>query len=411
MINPARIRVRLTLAYAGSFALMVLILGVVAVFALHEELINQKDERLAEEARIQADNLLNGESRESLAAGSSEFGWISLAPDGEVVGENPLAAPLGLPSSELAREALRKEETVFGTIRAGEVRVASMPVEELGEVVGVIQYAGTLRSVRETVDEFALMLLILGIGGLGLAMVFGAYMSGRAMRPAREAFHGQRVFVAEASHELKTPLTLIRANAEVLQRGLEDPEDKELIDDLLAEADRMNSMFSSLLLAARFDAGKLPVEEEGFDLTAVTSDAADRFETRANSARVRLDIRVPDELPARGDPERTGQILAVLLNNAFDHTPASGMVAVAARRRDDGSVEAVVEDTGPGIPAEDLPRLFERYYLADATKRGRGGTGLGLPIARALARAQNGDLAVANAKDGGAIFSLTLPAG
>lgn len=283
-----------------------------------------------------------------------------------------------------------------------------MPLRESGEV---IQYAGSLRSVGETVDGFVLVLLILGVVGMGLAAVCEAYMSGRAVRPAREAYQGQRVFVAEASHELKTPLTLIRANAEVLQRGLEDPGDRELIDGLLAEADRMNAMFSSLLLAARFDAGKLPVEEEDFDLTAVISEAADRFKTRANSAHVRLDINVPDELPVRADPERTGQILAVLLDNAFDHTPPSGSVTLSARPTGGGFVEAVVHDTGPGIPAEDLPRLFERYYLADATKRGRGGTGLGLPIARALARAQNGDLAATNAKNGGAVFSLSLPVG
>jgi signal transduction histidine kinase len=415
MINPRRIRMRLTLAYAGSFALMTLILGALAAFGLHAILMDQFDERLAAKAEAHAENLRDGETPENLA--STEFGWISLEPDGTVIseapiGEDSIAASFGLPSSELARETLREKDVVFGTIegREGEVRVASAPMRESGEAVGVIQYAGSLQSVREAMEGFVLVLVMLGIGGMILAVVFGVYMSGRAVRPAREAYQGQRVFVAEASHELKTPLTLIRANAEVLRRGLDDPEDRELIDDLLAEADRMNSMFSSLLLAARFDAGKLPVREEDFDLSAVISDAADRFKTRANSAHVRLDIQIPDELPAHADPERTGQILAVVLDNAFDHTPPSGAVTVVARPKG-GSVEVAVRDTGPGISAEDLPRLFERYYLADATKRGRGGTGLGLPIARALARAQNGDLEAANAKEGGAIFTLTLPAG
>lgn len=123
MINPRRIRTRLTLAYAGSFALIILILGLGAAFGLHTELIGQMDERLASEARIHANNLRDGEMPENSA--SPEFGWISLEPDGTVVGEGSAAASLGLPSPELAREALREDDTVFRTIEAVTVKFGS----------------------------------------------------------------------------------------------------------------------------------------------------------------------------------------------------------------------------------------------------------------------------------------------
>ncbi len=413
-MNESHIRVRLTIGYVGVFALMLLLLGLVAVFGFSRALTSQQDELLAQEARNTTKNLLEGSESELLATNSDEFGWIALEPNGEVMSRNWTTRPLGLPDDGLFEKTLQKEEIVAATVRgtAGSARVVSMPMyDDSGEMVGVMQYARSLRRVHRTVNELVLVLLPLGIGGLGLAAIGGAYMAGRAVRPVRESFERQRAFIADASHELKTPLTLIRADTEVLQRGLEDPDARELVDDVLSEADRMNNILSDLLLVARLDADKLPVEQKNFDLVVVMSDIVDRFERRAGSADVRLEIEAPEKLLARGDPARTGQILSVLLDNALAHAPGGDSVAVAARAQD-GFVEAVVRDAGPGIPPEHLPRIFERFHRADkARSRASGGTGLGLSIARDLARAQKGDLTAANAKDGGAVFRLKLPKG
>ena len=125
-----------------------------------------------------------------------------------------------------------------------------MPMrEESGEVVGVIQYARSLKGVQQTISR--LVLLPLALGGLGAALFGGLYMAGRAMRPARESFEKQRAFIADASHELKTPLTLIRADAEVvLYRGYLNQEDQNLVEHSLTETDRMGTILSDLLLVA-----------------------------------------------------------------------------------------------------------------------------------------------------------------
>lgn len=263
---------------------------------------------------------------------------------------------------------------------------------------------------RETVNRLILVLVPVGLIALLLAGVGGLYTSRRAMRPVRDAFERQRAFVADASHELKTPLTLIRADAEVLSRGLTDSYRLELADDLLKETNRMNAVLSDLLLLTRLDAGKLAVSREPFSLAAVIVETVERFRAQAVAAGVQLEFDAPGKLPARGDPERTSQILAALLDNALRFTPRGGHVTVSGHSYDD-RVEASVTDAGPGLAAEHLPRVFDRFYRAEAarTRNKSGGTGLGLAIARDLVRAQGGDIVAERAKSGGAVFRLRLP--
>ncbi len=409
-----QIRRRLTLGYVGIFALIFVLLGAFAVVGFSRELTEQQDILLAQEARNQAGNILNDEQREVLATGSPEFSWIALDLQGRVTDSDPVAASLGLPSAELAQEALEEDDVVSATIQGadeGGVRAVSMPMyDEAGEVVGIIQYARSLREIQDNVNRLLLVLLPVGLGALGLAALGGLYMAGRAVRPVRDSFDKQRAFVADASHELKTPLTLIRADTEVvLYRGRIDPDDRKLIEHVLAETDRMNAMLSDLLLVARLDAGKLDVSTEPFDLSVVLSDSVERFGLRISGKGVNLEVQTAGQLPVRGDPKRTGQILAILLDNAVRFTPSGGRITVDGQLHD-GWAEVSVRDTGPGIAPEHLPRIFDRFYRAEeARTRESGGTGLGLAIARDLARAQKGDLHAENVKGGGTVFRLVLP--
>src|SRR5918993_1147472 len=391
-----RMRWRLTIGYAGIFALILLLLATAAVAGFSRELTHQQDTLLRQEAEDLERNLLDGDHREVLAEGSAEYSWVALDTEGRVTDRDPTAATLGtlgLPSKELASQSLEEDEGVSATIHGpqGRVRVVSMPMrEESGEVVGVIQYARSLKGVQQTIGRLVLFLLPLGLGGLGAALFGGLYMAGRAMRPARESFEKQRAFIADVSHELKTPLTLIRADSEmVLYRGHLNQEDRKLLDHALAETDRMGAVLSDLLLVARLDAGKVDLAEKPFDLAALLSEEAERFGARAAAKGVRLEVLSPDELTARGDAKRTGQDLAVLFDNAVRFTPSGGSIAVHGRLADRWA-EASVADTGPGITPEDLPRVFDRFYRAEAarTRNKSGGTGLGLAIARDLVRAQ-----------------------
>ena len=440
------IRRRLTLGYVGIFALILVLVGAVVVGSFARQASTQQDELLEQKAEGDADFVsgpllldyekgrsLEGRRREGTKPGpfqwatNADIGMVALVPPGEANGGEGTvldstfsASSFGLPFEELASRAVEEGETITETVDGPEgemVRVASVPVTSPRvEEVAVIQAAQSRRVVREAVVNLLLILVPVGLLGLLLSGVGGLFMSRRAMQPVRDSFQRQRTFITDASHELKTPLALLRINAEVMGRNPTDPHNREVVEDQLYEIDRMDTLLSDLLILARLDAGRLDVESKPFDLAVVAAETAGRFLTKAAEEGIRLEVEVPDELPAHGDPERAAQILAALLDNAIRYTPKGGNVTVSGRLLDERA-EASVKDTGPGVPPEHLERVFDRFYRAEEarTRAGGGGSGLGLAIARDLARAQAGDLVAENVGDGfaegGALFRLELPKG
>ena len=435
------IRRRLTLGYVGIFALILAIIGVIAVVSFARQAATQQDELLEQKAQGTSD-WVRGPALRDYQEGREpgegprgrrtdgpvgpienstepDIGVVALVPpddansDSEVLSSSPTSSSFGLPFEGPAQRAVEEGETVTETVDGPEgemLRVVSVPMTGfLGDEVAVVQATQSRRVVREAVGSLLLILVSVGLAGLLLSAMGGLYMSRRAMQPVRDSFQRQRTFIADASHELKTPLALVRINADVMKRNPTDPENKEVVEDQLAEIDRMDALLSDLLVLARLDAERLDVEKKPFDLAVVAAETAGRFLKRAAEEGVRLEVEVPNELSTRGDPDRTAQILAALLDNAMRYTPQGGSVTVCGRRTD-GQVEASVKDTGPGIPLEHLPRIFDRFYRAEeARTRAGGGTGLGLSIARDLARAQGGELTVESTPARGASFTLRLP--
>ena len=417
-----RIRRRLTLGYVGILALILALFGVVVVVFFERSVTAQQDELLMQQAEAETEIYVNGGDKYggTKAKTPSDIAVVAVPPDGDIAAKalrlGDSSSSLGLPYEELVRSAALGKKPNQGTVDGGPdgaVRVVSAPLDdETGEVVAVVQAAQSRAVVLETVWRLVAVLVAASLVALALSAAGGMYMSRNAMRPAREAFARQRDFVADASHELKTPLALVKINAEEIRRNPSTPDNREIVDDQLSEIDRMDALLSDLLLLARLDSGRLEVERKPFDLSVVSGEAAERFLKRAAAEGIRLEISLPGELPARGDAARTGQILAALLDNAVRHTPKGGTVTVSGRALD-GVAEASVSDTGPGVPPEHLPRILERFYRAEeARTRKGGGTGLGLAIARDLARAQRGDLTAGNnpGSGPGAVFVLTLPA-
>jgi len=431
-----RIRRRLTLGYVGIFALILATIGAVVVVSFARQVADQQDELLEQKARGASDYvrgpLLHGyqEGKEPgeprgrpddgpvgpiQSSTESDIGVVALVlPDGEggvILDSSPSSYSFGLPFEGPARRAAGEGETITETVDGPEgemLRVASVPVTGREGSEAVVQAAQSRRVVWEAVGRLLLILVPVGLLGLLLSGVGGLYMSRRAMQPVRDSFQRQRTFIADASHELKTPLALVKINAEVVKRNPTDPENREIAEDQLYEIDRMDGLLSDLLVLARLDAGRLDVENKPFDLATVAVETAGRFLMRAAEEGVRLEVEAPDELPVRGDPEKTAQILAALLDNAMRYTPKGGSVTVSGRPLD-GRTEASVKDTGPGIPPKHLSRIFDRFYRVETARtRAGGGTGLGLSIARDLARAQGGDLSAENADDGVAVFRLEL---
>lgn len=454
------LRRRLTLGYVGILALILILFSAIVMGFFIRQLGREQDARLTQEASDVADYVRrqdSGESNEPPPVPSvpeeshsredhdghgppeEKIGVVTFvlppndssnATDADVYGRIPSPdspnVDLGLPSKEAAREAERDEEPRFGpkggkgrpkkarTIEAEEadVRVVSLPVKsETGETIAVVQAAQSRWAVRERAGDLLSILIPVGLGSLIFAGVGGLFMSRRAMRPVSESFRRQRTFIANASHELKTPLALVKIHAEVIGRNPTDPENEAFVEDQLSEIDRMNALLSDLLILARLDAGRLEVEDKPFDLSVVAAETAGRFLVRAAAEDIHLEVEMPETLSARGDPERTAQVMTALLDNALRHTPTGGAVTVSGGLSGDRA-EATVTDTGPGVAPEQLERIFDRFYRAEeARTRSGGGTGLGLSIARDLTRAQRGDLHAANAPEGGAAFRLSLPAG
>ncbi len=230
--------------------------------------------------------------------------------------------------------------------------------------------------------------------------------------PSAHAFATERRFVADASHEIRTPAAIIRASAEVLQReDLVRPDGRALADDIVAEADRLGRLVEELLALAASERGSLAAERRPIDLRDVAIATVRRAEPLAVEHGVTLvgPAGQGPALPLLGDPDRLLQLLLVLLDNAFRVSPPGGSVTVdvdrAGRR-----VRVLVSDDGPGVPEEERERIFEPFARLPDARGARRGSGLGLPIARRIAELHGGTLTVERAATGGARFVLAIPA-
>ncbi|MEU3097070.1 HAMP domain-containing sensor histidine kinase [Streptomyces sp. NPDC006967] len=230
-----------------------------------------------------------------------------------------------------------------------------------------------------------------------------------ALRARQESETRVRQFVADAGHELRTPLASIRGYAELTRRGREEagPDTRHALGRIESEADRMTLLVEDLLLLARLDAGR-PLRYERTDLVPLVVDAVSDARAAGQDHDWRLEL--PDgPAPVTGDAARLQQVLVNLLGNARTHTPPG--TTVTARVRGDGAGLCVdVADNGPGIPHALLPHVFERFARGDAARtRTAGSTGLGLAIARAVAAAHGGAVTV-DSVPGRTVFTLHLPA-
>ena len=234
------------------------------------------------------------------------------------------------------------------------------------------------------------------------------------LRQLEDAYHrlqgalvAQRRFVADASHELRTPLTTIRGNVGLLLKRDDIAADDRVaaLNDIAGESERMSRMVQDLLTLARADAG-YHLEKAPIDLLPIIQEVSRQAQTLQPSRHIDLLDGVP--APVYGNADAIKQLLWILIDNAFKHTRDGGRIQL---RLDNGQHAArlVVVDDGPGIPTEDLERVFERFYQSDAARSGEG-TGLGLAIARWIAKEHGGQVTAANDPKGGAAFTVEFPA-
>lgn len=221
-----------------------------------------------------------------------------------------------------------------------------------------------------------------------------------------------RDFVANASHELRTPVSVIRANAETLIDGaLENPRiARRLVEALYRNAERLARLVADLLDLSRLDARQVPINLIPINLTAAIDRTLESLGDAAQSKHIGIELDLQPQLQLYADEKALDQILFNLMDNAIKFTPSGGLIRVRGRTADD-KVRIEIEDTGPGVPAEHRDRIFERFYRVDAGRsRELGGTGLGLAIVKTLMAAMGGTVGVEPAQVTGSIFWVSLPA-
>jgi len=243
-----------------------------------------------------------------------------------------------------------------------------------------------------------------------LARVFNAMLS-----RIEQSFEQLQRFTSDASHELRTPLAAIRSIGEVrLQESATSAEYRDTIGSMLEEVNRLTSIVESLLTLSRADAGQIRIQVSAIPLVALVREAAALLEVLIEDKQLTFALTGDESIGVQGDRLYIRQAIVNILHNAVKFTPPGGSIWARVERRGDTRVELSVTDTGPGIPAEHVARVFERFYRVDESRTGRDrgsemGAGLGLSVARWAVEANNGEIGVRSEPRGGATFWIRLP--
>ena len=451
---------RLTLWYAGVFAVSSCIAFLLFYTLITSVFRDRTDQELLGQAREFSATLSTRgmEAVKSLAlleaqaAGVKKVFFRLLSSRGEVFSSSNMSYWQDIDLREAAiKQLVRDRKNVFETVtvpnRKDKVRVLHVMV---GTGV-ILQIGQSMEADSRFIDAFKNIFFITMVLLVGVSAGVGWFMAKRAVsgvaavtRTAQEISGGtldKRVPVGtrgdeidqlaatfnqmlgriqaliteikemsdNIAHDLKSPITRIRGMAEVtLTTGKGIEEYESMAAGTVEECDRLLDMINTMLMITKAESGLHQLDEQQVDMARLVRDACELLEPVAEDKGLSLACEAPETSPVVGDPRMIQRILANLLDNAVKYTPSGGTVKVSLSEKGGEAVVVAVQDTGIGIPAGDLPHVFERFYRCDQS-RSQPGTGLGLSLARALARAHQGDITVTSALGQGSTFTLTLP--
>jgi two-component system, OmpR family, sensor kinase len=317
-----------------------------------------------------------------------------------------------------------------------------------GRWIGSIQLVASMASIDDVLNRLVRVMIAVAIVALLLSFMVGSVIAGQALQPIdiisnaakhitdaddlskripydgppdelgqltntfnatlerlERLFLVQRRFVADVSHELRTPLTTIQGNLDLMKRIGNDPQS---MADIGSEVKRMTRLVGDLLLLAQADSGRLPLRETIVDLESIMVEVYNQLKLITPDVDIKINELVP--VRVKGDVDRLKQLLINLITNAIKYTPPGGTVGLSVTKRD-GYAWISVSDTGIGIPPEDLPHIFDRFYRVDkARDRKMGGFGLGLSIVGWIVEAHRGKITATSAEGQGSVFTVQLPA-
>jgi two-component system sensor histidine kinase MprB len=443
-------------AAAIAVAIAVVLVAVISYFVVRDQLVGQVDNALRAEANLIEAQAGLGKpfpTPPASVGGPAPYAWI-VTPDGSIYQE-----VLGDPSlpqmSRVTAVAAGQSPAFFTNVRIGNSHLRIMVFETLrpgpvaGQTIAVV-LARPLNGIDHVLSILRLILFLVCLGGIALAAVLGRLAANRVLAPLAdvaataqhvsetedlssrihvqsddevgqlatrfnamierlqgsrdqldESVRAQRQLVADASHELRTPITSLRTNIELLleHEDLDPEERRRILADVVEQTEELGALISDLIELSR---GDFPDDSyEDLRLDQLVRDSVHRAER--NFPQIAFWATLAP-MVVEGNPDRLSRAVNNLLDNAARHSPPGGVVEVTL---DGGGVR--VRDHGPGVAQSDLPYVFDRFYRG-AGARGRHGSGLGLSIVRQVAEQHRGSVSVENAPDGGAVFTLALPA-
>ncbi|WP_141699882.1 cell wall metabolism sensor histidine kinase WalK [Nostoc sp. KVJ20] len=306
--------------------------------------------------------------------------------------------------------------TNFQSWQQNGIRTLTIPVYSSGKNQQLLGYVRVSASTVEVQKELERLLMGLGIGGvLGMVLISGTgwWLTSKALQPIEQSFQQLQQFTADASHELRSPLTAITTTVDVLQSHPEriHPSDVKKIVIIEGATQQMTHLVEDLLLLARSDSTpvSLPKTAIPIPVDEILFDLIDTLQPEAESKEVTLEANLIDAVWVKGDAHQLQRLFGNLLENALQYTSNGGLVRVEIVKRDD-FVVIEVTDTGIGIAPENLPLVFNRFWRAEkARSRRQGGSGLGLAIVQAITLAHGGEISVTSKVGVGSCFRVKLP--
>lgn len=330
---------------------------------------------------------------------------VDVGADGKILdmhGNNAEATDAFL---EQAVTKVLEQENIKGYLRTYRLRYL---VEQTADG-NRIAFVDVSRSMQDF-GRLALVLTLVGVVSLAAFFVISIFLARVTIRPVKEAWDAQRQFVADASHELKTPLTVILANTEILCSHKQDTiaQQEKWVDYIKDEAVRMKKLVEDMLFLAKSDVAKASANQTDFDLSELAWSCLLPFESVAFEQEITLDSQITQGIIIHGDESQMKQLVHILLDNACKYTEHGGKITVILERKQD-KVLLSVNNTGTVIDKEKVAHIFERFYRADESRaRTEGGYGLGLSIAKSIVEGFHGKISVESNDERGTTFYVML---
>lgn len=413
MTTPlTRLRRRLTLWYVGVFTLILVAFGSVTYAIVTHQVARALDRSIM--ATVDAAVAMIEEQ-----APTSDPSHLSLvAPGRQVWVLNEDLTETGYSSTPAEPWVLAAARRAFsdGSARAGgetpddqvfRLRARAVTLSD-GTRVAVVA-AAVLVEIEDQYPSVLVGFGVAGLASLALVALGGWRLARRSLDPMERAMTEMRRFMADAAHELRTPLAVLRGHADVaLQKSREAAEYAEVLGSVSREASRMGDIVERMLILARADAGDWPTVRERLFLDDIVLDVGNAGRALGAARGVRIEIGELDEAPLEGDPALLRQLLMALVDNAVKYSPDGGTVRLSLVGTGDVCT-VTVQDEGPGISDDALPHVFERFYRADAARPRQQGAGLGLAIVAWIAELHGGTVTLGPGEGRGTTAEVTLP--